>query len=86
MMDEEGIQERLAVGKLPPVKGLKVEDPNLQTILDVVSNASSVQLWYDQYMSPAMAELHKDTSQALFGLSMTPEEVNKAMQAGIDAQ
>jgi len=85
MMDEEGIQERLAVGKLPPVKGLKVEDPNLQTILDVVSNASSVQLWYDQYMSPAMAELHKDTSQALFGLSMTPEEVNKAMQAGIDA-
>lgn len=83
-MDEDGVKERLAVGKLPPVKGVKVENPHLQIILDMVEKASSVQLWYDQYMGTVMSELHKDTSQALFGLSMTPEEVNDAMQAQID--
>lgn len=85
-MDEDGIQERLAVGKLPPVKDIKVDNPNLQIILDMVSKASSVQLWYDQYMNTVMSEKHKDTCQALFGLSMTPEEVNEAMQAELDKQ
>jgi raffinose/stachyose/melibiose transport system substrate-binding protein len=45
-----------------------------------------VQLWYDQYMSSKMAEVHKDTCQALFGLTMTPEEVCKAMQDAINAE
>jgi raffinose/stachyose/melibiose transport system substrate-binding protein len=85
-LDEMGVQERIASGKIPPIKGVKVEDPKLQTVLDIVSAASSVQLWYDQYMGTAMAEKHKDTSQALFGLSMTPEEVNDAMQAEFDKQ
>ena len=84
-MDPEGIQQRLAVGKLPPVKDIKVEDPNLQTILDVVNKASSVQLWYDQYMNSTMSELHKDTSQALFGLSMTLRGSQRG-QAALDKQ
>ncbi|MCL1795873.1 MAG: extracellular solute-binding protein [Clostridia bacterium] len=85
-LDEAGIAERIAAGKIPPIQDVQVEDANLQMVLDIVANASSVQLWYDQYMSPTMADLHKDTSQALFGLSMTPEEVNEAMQAAIEAQ
>ena len=42
--------------------------------------AQSIQLWYDQYLSPAMGELHKQTSQELYGLTKTPEEVNKLME------
>ena len=53
---------------------------------DIVDKAASVQLWYDQYMPSKMAEVHKDTSQALFGLTMTPEEVSGAMQEAIDAE
>lgn len=85
-LDETGIAERIEMGKIPPVKDVQVEDPNLQLVLDIVNSASSVQLWYDQYMSTTMSELHKDTSQALFGLTMTPGEVNEAMQAAIDAE
>ena len=36
---------------------------------------------YDQTLPPELAELHKDTTQALFGLSMTPEEAAKKMEA-----
>jgi len=39
-----------------------------------------VQLWYDQYLPPSVAEVHKDTSQALFALSMTPEEAAKTLE------
>ena len=84
-LDDEGVAYRVSIGKIPPVKGVKVEDPNLQLVLDIVDKAASVQLWYDQYMPSMMAEVHKDTSQALFGLTMTPEEVCNAMQEAIDA-
>jgi raffinose/stachyose/melibiose transport system substrate-binding protein len=85
-LDEQGVAYRVSIGKIPPVKDVKVEDPNLQLVLDIVAKASSVQLWYDQYMSSKMAEVHKDTCQALFGLTMTPEEVCQAMQDAIDAE
>lgn len=85
-LDQPGVDYRVSIGKIPPVKAVKVEDPNLQLVLDIVGKAASVQLWYDQYMSSKMAEVHKDTCQALFGLTMTPEEVCKAMQDAIDAE
>ena len=53
--------------------------------MDVVSKAKSVQLWYDQYLPPDLAELHKDTCQELLGLTMTPQEVNKAMEEAMAA-
>jgi raffinose/stachyose/melibiose transport system substrate-binding protein len=85
-LDEQGVAYRLSIGKIPPIKGVQVSDPNLQMVLDIVNKAASVQLWYDQYMSSKMAEVHKDTCQALFGLTMTPEEVCKAMQDAINAE
>ena len=35
---------------------------------------------YDQTLPPELAELHKDTTQAIFGLDMTPEEAAKKME------
>lgn len=85
-LDADGIAERVAIGKIPPLKDIEVNDANLQKVLDVVGGASSVQLWYDQYMNTTMSEMHKDTSQALLGLTMTPAEVNEAMQKLIEEQ
>ena len=64
------------VGKIPPVKsvGSLVTEPMVKQILAAAVNASSTQLWYDQYLPPAVAEVHKDTSQELFGLTMTPRK------------
>lgn len=81
MVDDESVQARLADNRLVPVKGLKVSDPTMQRVLKIVNDASTVQNWYDQELPPQLAELHKDTVQALFGLSITPEEAAHKMEA-----
>ena len=81
LIDDKAVAKRRAAGKIPPVKTVKVSDPLLQEVLNSVKKAPSVQLWYDQYLPPVLGDLHKDTSQALFGLSKTPEQVNSEMEA-----
>ncbi len=81
MIDDKAVEKRIEAGRVPPVKGVKVSDPLLQNVLDAVQKAPSVQLWYDQYLSPELSDLHKSTTQALFGLSKTPDQVDKEMEA-----
>ncbi|WP_034389007.1 extracellular solute-binding protein [Deinococcus sp. YIM 77859] len=80
LIDEQAVQERVADNRLPPVKNLKVSDPLLKRIQTFVSKAPSVQLWYDQELPPQLGELHKDTSQALLGLSITPQSAAAQME------
>lgn len=80
LIDDTSVKERVTAGRIPPIKGLTLDDPVLQRVISMLENAPSVQLWYDQYLPPELGEKHKDTSQALLGLSMTPEQVNKEME------
>lgn len=59
---------------LPPVKAAldAVSDPNLKTVAQLVSNAAYYQLYYDQFMSPAVGNTVNDQTQALFAASTTP--------------
>ncbi len=68
---------------LPPVKGAlsAVTDPNLQAVAQLVANAPYYQLYYDQFMSPAVGNTVNDQTQALFAGSATPQ----AAAAAIDA-
>jgi len=45
-----------------------------------------VQLWYDQELSPSLAQTHLNTTQALFGLSITPEAAAQQMEAAAQAE
>lgn len=81
MVDDEAVRARLANSRMVPVKGLQLADPLLQRLMSTVVSAPSVQLWYDQELPPQLAELHKDTVQALFGLSITPEQAARKMEA-----
>ena len=67
---------------IPPINGIeeKITDPLNQAIVEAANNASAVQLWYDQYLPSEVAEVHKSTSQEIFGNLITPEEANKEMQ------
>lgn len=76
--DDVSAKLKVGLGEIPPFKGLTYEDPVLQAIVEIVERASSVQLWYDQFLPPELGEVHKDTIQALFGLEITPEEAAKA--------
>lgn len=82
LIDDTAVTKRIGAGRVPPVKGVKVTDPRLQDVLTAVEKAPSVQLWYDQYLPAELAQVHKDTSQAIFGLSKTADQVNKEMEAG----
>lgn len=85
LTSDEVVDFWVEAGQLPPVKGVedKVSDPILTSILEAANNASAVQLWYDQYLDPSVANAHLDGNQEVFGLTMTPEAANKKMQ---DAQ
>jgi ABC-type sugar transport system, periplasmic component len=82
MGSDETVAEGLKIGRCVPVKGIfdKVTEPLRQKALNFLSSASSVQLAYDQYLTPTLGELHKSTCQELFGLTLTPEQVNQKME------
>ncbi|WP_233873201.1 extracellular solute-binding protein [Paraburkholderia adhaesiva] len=82
LTDEQAMQARATDDhKLPPVNNVKIDDPFTQRLQQLLAAAPSVQLWYDQALPPALGEMHKDTTQQLFGLSITPEAAAQQMQA-----
>jgi raffinose/stachyose/melibiose transport system substrate-binding protein len=74
LIDEPAVAARVAEGRIPPVRGLRLSDPLLAKVAAAVEAAPSVQLWYDQYLAPELAETVKDVTQALLGLAITPED------------
>jgi raffinose/stachyose/melibiose transport system substrate-binding protein len=85
LIDDDGVADRAAIGRIPPVAGFEPEDPFVREVFDVINDAASVQLWYDQYLPPELADVHLESVQALFGGSITPEEKGSRMeQAAIE--
>lgn len=80
--DETYIKEQVESGLIPSIEGVgdTITDKCVKKIWDDFSNAKNVQLWYDQYLPPAVSEAHQSTCQEIFGLTMTPEEANKVLQ------
>ncbi|MDF2964003.1 MAG: transporter substrate-binding protein, partial [Paenibacillus sp.] len=62
------------------VKGVTYKDEFAKRLGVYAEKAKDIHWPYDQTLPPDLAELHKDTTQALFGLSMTPEEAAKKME------
>ncbi len=85
VMNDVWVKAMVDNGYVPPVKGASdlVEDPALKKIAASFEAAGSVQVYYDQFMPPAMGEVHKDSVQALFGLQMTPEDAARAHEKAI---
>ncbi|MDD3278789.1 MAG: extracellular solute-binding protein [Lachnospiraceae bacterium] len=85
-LSDEIVDYEVSLGKIPPIKGVesKITDPNLQEIVTAANNAPEIQLWYDQYLPPAVATAHLDGLQEVFGLTMTPQEAQDSMQSAMD--
>jgi raffinose/stachyose/melibiose transport system substrate-binding protein len=85
LIDDEGVADREAVGRIPPVRDFQPEDPFIREIFDTIESADSVQLWYDQFLPPELADVHLEAVQALFGGSITPEEkASRLEQAAVE--
>lgn len=85
LLDDQALQDRKKLGKIIPLKDFKPDDELTQKILDTVNKSKGVQLWYDQYLPAEVAEVHKSTSQEIFGLTKTPQDADKELQAAMDA-
>ena len=85
-LDEEVIDFEVENGKIPPVQGIesKLTDSIMKEVVEAANNASEIQLWYDQYLPPAVATAHLDGLQEVFGLTKTPQEAQEAMQKAMD--
>jgi raffinose/stachyose/melibiose transport system substrate-binding protein len=83
LIDEEAVKDALDDGRIPPVKDVQLSDPILAELFAQVQAAPDMQLWYDQALSPEVADVHKITSQEIFGLTLTPQEAAQQLQ---DAQ
>lgn len=72
--------------KIVPVKdaGDHISDPVVKEIFDAAQEASSIQLWYDQYLPTSVASAHLDGLQEVFGLTKTPQEAQEEMQTAMD--
>jgi len=68
---------------IPVVSGAEkaLTDPNMVMVSEGVSAAGYFQLYYDQYLPPAVGEAVNDAVQGLFAGVMTPEEVAQAVEA-----
>lgn len=67
-------------GNVPPLRAASSDDPVWQTLLNSLASASAVQLWWDQYLPPAVADVHKSSSQKCFDCSATPEAIAQEQQ------
>ena len=77
LLDDQSIKDRVAAGRIPPVKGVSVSDPLTKEVLATIESAPDIQFWFDQSLDPAVADVMLSASQELFGLSITPQEYAK---------
>ena len=83
LIDDSAVADALNDGRIPPVKGVKLQDPFLAELFAQVQAAPDMQLWYDQSLSPEVGDVHKVTCQEIFGLTLSPEAAAQQLQ---DAQ
>jgi raffinose/stachyose/melibiose transport system substrate-binding protein len=84
--DPQFQKDFLAGGSLGSRNDLKSDNPVVQAALDQIAGATYLQNFIDQTLSPELAEVHKDTTQALFGNTMTPQQAAEAMQKAFETQ
>ena len=70
---------------LPSVKaaGSAVTDPNALAVVKLVQNANYFQLYYDQYMTPAVGLAVNNATQALFAGQSTPQATAQTINAAV---
>jgi raffinose/stachyose/melibiose transport system substrate-binding protein len=72
----------------PTVKGAEValEDPLIKEIQSRAAQAKYYQLYYDQYLPPAVGQAVNDATQGLFAGTASPEEVAQTIEDAAAAE
>jgi raffinose/stachyose/melibiose transport system substrate-binding protein len=80
-VDSQSAQAKIGMS-VPVVKGSEtaIADPLLKIVQQNASAAPYFQLYYDQYMPPAVGSVINDNVQGLFAGTMTPQQVAQAIE------
>lgn len=84
LTDEQGMADWAATGRIPALNreaATPLLAPETLVAAEILFDAKAIQLYYDQYLPPALGTMHKETSQALFALTTTPEAAAAKMTA-----
>jgi raffinose/stachyose/melibiose transport system substrate-binding protein len=84
--DPQFQQAMIDNGAPPALLGVKVNDVHPTAVMEQIANATFMQNYIDQTLSPELSEVHKDTVQALFGGTMTSIQAAEEMQKIYDAE
>jgi raffinose/stachyose/melibiose transport system substrate-binding protein len=82
LSSDEFAKDVAAAGFMPALVGFdtEIKDPIVQQMAKTLASATFMQLYYDQFLPPALAQVHLQTTQDLFGKATTPEAAAKAME------
>ncbi|MGY4688627.1 extracellular solute-binding protein [Salibacterium sp. K-3] len=67
-------------GNISAVQGVEYEDGYVERLSNTLNEADYLQTFYDQTLPPELAQVHLDTTQGLFGQSITPEEAAQEVE------
>jgi raffinose/stachyose/melibiose transport system substrate-binding protein len=70
-----------ALGTPAIEEGVQIDDPYMQRFVEALSTTDYLQPYYDQYLPPELAAVHLETTQAVFGKTMTPEEAAQQVES-----
>jgi len=67
---------------IPPVAGAEsgLTDPNMLAVKQNVASATYFQLYYDQYLPPAMGSVLNDSVQTIFAGTASPQQAAQAIE------
>jgi raffinose/stachyose/melibiose transport system substrate-binding protein len=70
---------------LPPIKGAlsAITDPLQKEIVQMVANAPYFQLYYDQFLPPAVGQVLLDQTQGLYAGTIAPQAAAKAIDDAV---
>ncbi len=80
LIDDQAVKLRLEAGRFPPLTGVELINPLIAKVRDCVEAAPNIQLWYDQWLPPKLAEAHKDICRQVFSGGMTAKEAAQALE------
>jgi raffinose/stachyose/melibiose transport system substrate-binding protein len=83
LIDNSAIEQRIANGNLPPVKGFVPEDVIEQKIMEIINKADAVHQIYDTYLPSDAASIYYNGLYGLFDLSVRPEEFYDTVISGL---
>lgn len=72
---------------LPPIKGAlsAITDPLQKEVVQLVSDAPYFQLYYDQYLPPAVGQVLLDQTEGLYAGTITPQAAAKAIDDSVSS-